>query len=263
VSEPLIVLDRVTIQRAGRDVFRDFSWTLRKGETWAITGPVGSGKTTLAETILGKHFARSGSIEWPMLKDRPGAYPSAVIRHVAFQENSRLFSYVGHYYQQRFEFADEDEPLSLMQFLRTGSDASEEDARTAARQLGIESRLPLSFIKLSNGQTRRARIARALLAKPELLILDDPFLGVDAAGRIEIASLLGDLVKHGLRLILICSPDAVPNWVTNRLELGSCIEAIPTLTLTEAELSQLLSGEVTVQALVARRGYSARANAEI
>ena len=252
MSQPLVVLDRVTIQRAGRDVLRDFSWSLREGERWAVTGPVGSGKTTFAETILGKHFARSGSIEWPMLKNRPGAYPSAVIRHVAFQENSRLFSYVGHYYQQRFEFADEDEPLSLMQFLRTGSDASEDDARIAARQLGIESRLPLSFIKLSNGQTRRARIARALLAKPELLILDDPFLGVDAAGRIEIAALLGELVKKGLRLILICSPDVVPNWVTHRLELGVSHEEPPTLMLTAEDLSRLESGAKSLQDLVDR-----------
>jgi molybdate transport system ATP-binding protein len=147
-----------------------------------------------------------------MLDGRPGLYPSSVIRHVAFQEQSRLFSYVGHYYQQRFEFADADEPLTLEQFL--GPNCSR-----VAKQLGIEAQLPLSFMKLSNGQTRRARIAQALLAHPELLILDDPFLGVDAAGRAEIAELLGGLVKQGLRLILICSPDAVPSWVTHRVEL--------------------------------------------
>jgi molybdate transport system ATP-binding protein len=212
MTAPLVILDRVTIQRAGRDVFRDFSWTIRDGETWAITGPVGSGKSTLAETVLGKHFARGGSISWPMLNGRPGLYSSSVIRHVAFQEQSRLFSYVGHYYQQRFEFADTDEPLTLAQFLG-------KDCEAVARQLGIEKQLPLSFMKLSNGQTRRARIAQALLAKPELLILDDPFLGVDAGGRAEIAELLGRLVNQGLQLVLICSPDAVPSWVTNRLEL--------------------------------------------
>jgi molybdate transport system ATP-binding protein len=249
VNDPLVVIDRATIQRAGRDVLHEFSWTLRDGETWAVTGPVGSGKSTFAETILGKHFARSGSIAWPMLNDRPGAYPSAVIRHVAFQENSRLFSYAGHYYQQRFEFADDDEPLSLMQFLRTGSDATEEDARLAAARLGIEARLPLSFMKLSNGQTRRARIARALLAKPELLILDDPFLGVDAGGRTEIAILLGGLVKQGLRLILICSPDVVPSWVAHRLELGTAPAPMPRLVLDREDMERLLSKQTTLSEL--------------
>lgn len=225
MSEPLVVLDRVTITRAGREVFRDFTWTLLEGEAWAITGPVGSGKSTLAETILGKHFARSGSVEWPMLKGRPGLYPSSVIRHVAFQEQSRLFSYVGHYYQQRFEFADADEPLTLERFLSPVPDA---EVVRVARLLGIEAQLPLSFMKLSNGQTRRARIAQALLAKPEVLILDDPFLGVDAAGRSEIAELLGRLVNQGLRLILICSPDAVPSWITRRIEFGDPSLAPPT-----------------------------------
>ena len=219
MTAPLVVLDRATVVRGGRAVLQDFSWTIREGETWAITGPIGSGKTTLAETLLGKHFAASGTVAWPMLEQFPSSYPSQVIRHVAFQEQSRLFSYVGHYYQQRFEFADADEPLTLEKYL-----GARGEVREVARQLGIAEQLPLSFIKLSNGQTRRARIAKAILGRAlpgSMLILDDPFLGIDVAGRAELADLLGELVKDGLRLILICSPDAVPDWVTHRLELAA------------------------------------------
>jgi molybdate transport system ATP-binding protein len=221
VSQPLVVLDRVTINRGGRTVLHDFSWTIREGETWAITGPVGSGKTTLAETLLGKHFPSAGSIAWPLLERIPAAYPSQAVCHVAFQENSRLFNYAGHYYQQRFEFADADEPLTLERYLASANRLHSDCVIDAARRLGIANQLPLSFIKLSNGQTRRARIARAVLARPELLILDDPFLGVDAAGRGELSRLLGGLVKDGLRLVVICSPEAVPEWVTHRLDLGA------------------------------------------
>lgn len=223
-SQPVAILDRVTVARPdGHVILRDLSWTIRGGETWAVVGPIGSGKTTLAETLLGKHFARSGQVSWPILDrlraaGRTVTYASEVIRHVAFKENSRLFTYAGHYYQQRFEFADEDEPLTLEQYLRNGTNASDDAVHDAARRLGIEHRLQLSFIKLSNGQTRRARIARALLAHPELLILDDPFIGVDTAGRAEVADLLGQLVSDGLHLVLICPPEAVPGWVTNVLE---------------------------------------------
>ena len=224
---PLVVFDRATVARpGGRVVLDGLSWTIRAGETWAVTGPVGAGKTTLAETLLGKHAVRSGSLAWPLLDHlraagRPVTYASDVVRHVAFKEDSRLFSYAGHYYQQRFEFADADAPLTLAAYLRSGTAATDEEIRDAARRLGIEERLPVSFIKLSNGQTRRARLARALLARPELLVLDDPFLGLDAAGREDVAALLGGLVADGLRLVLICPPTAVPGWVTDVLELGA------------------------------------------
>ena len=214
----LLILDRATVVRGGRTVLSDLSLTLRDGETWAIIGPIGSGKTTLAETLLGKHSLAVGSIAWPMLYGK-NVYPSQAIRHVAFQENSRLFHYAGHYYQQRFEFADADEPLTLEQYLRADSQATDVAIAKVSEQLGIAAQLSLSFMKLSNGQTRRARIARALLLHPELLILDDPFLGVDTGGREELSRLLGGLVQQGWRLLLICSPDAVPAWITHRVEL--------------------------------------------
>jgi molybdate transport system ATP-binding protein len=224
MSQPVVEFDRVTVARPGGPVvLRDLSWTVREGETWAVVGPIGSGKTTLAETLTGRLHPSAGSVRWPLLDclraaGRAANYPSEVVRHLTFKEESRLFSYAGHYYQQRFEFADADDPLTLADYLRAGTAATEDDVRTAARRLGVEGCLRLAFIKLSNGQTRRARIARALLTRPELLILDDPFLGLDAAGREVVSRLLGELVRGGQRLVLICRPDQVPGWVTNTME---------------------------------------------
>ncbi len=226
MTEPVFALDRATVARPGGPaVLTDFSWTVREGETWAVTGPVGSGKSTLADALLGRIHLRAGDLSWPLLDrlraaGRDVKYVSDVARHVPFQENSRLFSYAGHYYQQRFEFADADEPLSLGTFLRSGSPATADEIAAVAGRLGLADRLGQPFITLSNGQTRRARIARALLGHPELLVLDDPFLGLDAAGREDVAAFLGRLVSEGLRLVLVCAADAVPGWVTNRLTVG-------------------------------------------
>jgi molybdate transport system ATP-binding protein len=224
-SDRLVDFENATVARAGGEVaLRDLNWTVREGETWAVVGPVGSGKTTLAEVILGKHRLQSGTVRWPLLdrlraSGRSIAWPSDVIRHISFKEDSHLFSYGRHYYQQRFNFIEPRDDLTLDTFLRSGTSASDEAVHAAANQLRIGDLLSLSLIKLSNGQMRRARIAKGLIARPEWLILDEPFMGVDAAGREVISQLLGDLIARGTRVLLITRPDAMPDWVTHVLEL--------------------------------------------
>jgi molybdate transport system ATP-binding protein len=221
----MVDLQSATVVRSELDVvFRNLTWTINEGETWAIVGSLGSGKTSLAETLLGRLRVTAGTITWPFL-DRLRAtgrtinWPSDVIRYVSFKEQSHLFSYGRHYYQQRFNFIEPQDDLSLNAFLRSDKSASDEAILGATKQLGIDGLLHLSLIKLSNGQIRRARIARALLSQPEWLILDEPFMGLDAAGRGEVAELLGTLVDQGTRLLLIVHPEEIPGWVTHIVEL--------------------------------------------
>ncbi len=214
-------------------------WAIHEGEAWAVVGPIGSGKSTLAEAALGKHLLATGAVHWPLL-DRlrlagvPVDYPSQIISHVTFKEESRLFSYAGHYYQQRFEFADSDEPLSLETFLQTGTHSTPEAREAVCKRLGVFEQLAQPFMTLSNGQTRRARLARALLTKPELLLLDDPFVGLDTGGRTDLAALLGELVREGQRLVLICRKDVVPAWITHTLELGQREHGVKPINQAEA-----------------------------
>jgi molybdate transport system ATP-binding protein len=218
-------LTSATVTRGGETILRDFNWTVREGQAWAVVGPTGSGKTTLAETLLGRHPLHGGSLTWPLFDGLRAAgrrvdYVSQAVAHVTFKEDSRLFSYAGRYYQQRFEFADSasDTPVSLTDFLNAAHATDAERAAACAR-FGIADLLPQPFMTLSNGQTRRARLARALLAKPELLVLDDPFIGLDSAARADLTTLLGELLREGKRVVLICREGAIPPWVTNVLEL--------------------------------------------
>jgi molybdate transport system ATP-binding protein len=221
----VVLLDDATLARPGGGaILRNLTWTLCEGETWAMVGPVGSGKTMLAEALLGRCHLESGVLTWPLLDrlraaGRTIAWPAEVIHRVSFKEESWLFSYSRHYYQQRFNFVEERDDLTLDAFLRAGATASEASLAAAAERLGVAHLRSLSLIKLSNGQIRRARIARALMARPELLILDEPFMGLDAAGRGEVAVLLGDLIRTGLRVLLITRPDLIPDWATHVLEL--------------------------------------------
>jgi molybdate transport system ATP-binding protein len=226
LTDVLFRLDRATVVRpTGETVFRDLSWEIRGGQTWAIVGPVGSGKTALTDVLLGRLRVTTGSEEWPLLDrvraaGRTAAFPSDVIGRVAFKEESRLFSYGRHYYQQRFNFIEPDDDLTLDQYLRAGTNAPDEHLRAVTTRLRIEHLRPLSLIKLSNGQTRRARIGKALLSHPEMLILDEPFIGLDADGRREVAEMLNQLRSEGVGLVLITHPDTIPEWVTDVLELN-------------------------------------------
>jgi len=218
------IVDVTAIRPTGEIALGQLSWTVCEGEVWAIVGGVGAGKTSLTEVLLGRLRVADGTVDWPLI-DRLRAngrtinWPFEIIGRVAFKEDSRLFSYGKHYYQQRFNFIEPEDDLTLDQFLHSGMRASEGDLAAVTTRLGLSDLRSLSFIKLSNGQTRRARIARALLSKPELLILDEPFVGLDAYGRREVSAMLRQLVHEGVRLILIVAADAIPDFVTHVLEL--------------------------------------------
>jgi molybdate transport system ATP-binding protein len=233
-AKVLIDFTNATIVRSGSEpTIRGLSWQLREGESWAIIGPTASGKTTLAEAMCGRHRVVDGSLSWPMLGE--GVLPGTVIQHIGFQENSRAFSYAGQYYQQRYEFADAEQPLTVREYLQA---QSERELHEVAELLRIRGLLDLAFMKLSNGQTRRARIAKGLLAKPELLILDDPFSGVDVQGRAELSELLGEFQKQGHRLLLLTRREMVPAWVTDLLELSGSALPGPTGLPTNANLKR-------------------------
>ncbi len=204
----LFRFDSATIERGDAGpILRDFTWVGHAGESWAIVGPNGCGKTTLLEALAGKHRITRGTRS---IRDS--------VASVAFREDSQLFSPANFYYQQRFEFNEPDDCPTAREFLQAGT---QNPIDAVVDQFHLAALLDLKLLKLSNGQQRRLRIAKGLLKRPALLLLDDPFSGLDTAMRAELDGHLGRLCDSGLSVVLTCRADAVPSWVSHTLVLGS------------------------------------------
>ncbi|ROT41884.1 ABC transporter [Sodiomyces alkalinus F11] len=211
---------------------------------WCIIGPSLSGKTTFLQALRGQHLsipphARS----WPYLStdqvpDRLRT-PSQAIRYVGFdgeQVGGLSGPATSAYLAARYESLREDTDFSLRDFLLGNTDlnplqspAEVEhelppgllDRVVSDLRLGPLLDLPVAF--LSNGQGRRARIARALLRTPEVLLLDEPFMGLDPPTVASLSELLRSMAERAApRLVLAARPqDPIPEWITHLVYLRS------------------------------------------
>ncbi|MGL6074767.1 MAG: ATP-binding cassette domain-containing protein [Fimbriiglobus sp.] len=193
------------------------AWVWRAGETWAVVGPNGAGKTTFGELLAGR-LRVTGQVRNSLTTGTQTL--SDVVTLVGFQESSRLFSTTDHYYQERFQFSDPLQEIRVEEYLRQGLTTAESHFAQVVSRLHLEPLLSKSFITLSNGQTRRVRIARGVLRQPAVLVLDDPHLGLDPGARLELDCWLAELVHSGQKLLLLTRPEFVPHFVTHILELA-------------------------------------------
>ena len=172
---------------------RDVSFSIAPGETYGLLGPNGAGKTTLLRVLAGLHPLSQGSIEWAGGgKARVGYVPQAgrpdPVCPVTVEEFLQL-AFVG------------DGP-------KLGSRDCGERVAAAAGRTGCSSLLGRRFAALSGGETQRVYLAYALLREAELLLLDEPQTGLDAASSEALASLVSSIASEGDgRCVVVVSHD--------------------------------------------------------
>jgi ABC-type nitrate/sulfonate/bicarbonate transport system ATPase subunit len=179
-------------------IFQDFNWAVQRGETWAILGSSGCGKTTLLYLLAGLRFPTNGNIEIDgekLTRPRPrsglilqdyGLLPWATVR-----ENARLGLQVR-------EFYGEDGKHTPKNF------QPENNANYWLDKLGLGEVADKYPSQISGGQRQRTAIARTLALSPDLLLMDEPFSSLDAITREDLQNLTLSLCKEqNLTLVIV------------------------------------------------------------
>ncbi len=211
--------------------------TIRSGESWAFVGANGSGKSALARAL-------SGSL--PLLKGERTCSFSR-LAHLSFEQLQKLVS--DEWQRNNTDLLSPDEEDTG----RTTAEIIQEEIRDPARcealatLFGIGPLLTRRFKYLSTGETRKTLLCQALMPQPDLLILDEPFDGLDVKSREQLAGLLGELSAQGYTLVLVLNRfDEIPDFVQHAGVLADCtlIETGEKKTLLEqALIAQLAHSE--------------------
>ena len=181
-----------------KPIFNDFNWQVQRGETWAVLGTSGCGKTTLLYLLAGLQFPTSGQIlidEKPLTRPRPrtglilqdyGLLPWATVR-----QNAELGLKVRNFYGADGVHTPQDYH-------------PERDVTPWLERLGIASIAEKYPAQISGGQRQRAAIARTLALQPTLLLMDEPFSSLDAIIREDLQQLMLELcAEGGITLVIV------------------------------------------------------------
>ncbi len=215
---PLIRLTRASVYLDEHRVLEDLSFEVQPGDCWVVHGPNGSGKTTLLRTLYGDHgVASGGRIE------RAGIVPG-----VPLQEFKQRVGIVAPHLQ-----SEHPQGLTVSAVVQSGrhasiglNDAPSAADRIAARRslefFGLSALSSRTLNELSYGQLRRVLFARAWACRPDLLLLDEPFSGVDSPTRLSLIAHLATLVAGGTAIVMTTHHRSEwPACVTHEIELSS------------------------------------------
>ena len=190
-TEGLTKIYRSLFTPAGVKAVDDLNLAVRKGETYSVVGPNGSGKTTTLKILLGLIFPTSGSasmfgksIADLSVRERIGFLPEDAYLYDCFNGEELLNFYAGLFgYSAGRRKELVEELLSLV---------------------GMQANRRVPFRECSKGMRQRLALAQALVNDPDLLILDEPTSGLDPAGRHQMTRLILEMKRRG-KTILLCS----------------------------------------------------------
>jgi ABC-type Mn2+/Zn2+ transport system ATPase subunit len=216
---------------AGPPALRDVTFAAARGQAVAVLGPNGGGKTTLFRALLGELPVVAGNVSY---EHAPAYVPQTERSRLDFPVSAFDVALMGAY--------------ARTPWYRRIRAADRECARHALTRVGLGDRAGERFGELSGGQRQRVLVARALVQDAPLLLLDEPFAGVDRASEEALMGILDELRGEG-RVLLVATHDVeqARRWDRVLCLRGEQIAyGAPATTLTTAILEATYGGEIVV-----------------
>jgi molybdate transport system ATP-binding protein len=237
-GKPFLELSGTSLRFGGRLLFRNTHWALCRGQHWALVGPNSSGKTLLARALAGEVPVVRGEIVY-RFRLLDGRTPEEAVAHISFEQQKAVAGddppsmrwltdtdadtvSVREFLSQ--DHVEEINPFEVLERPARSAAAFNRRVRQTLRLLQIDRLQHQSLRSLSNGEMRKTLLARALLRRPRLLILDDPFSGLDAQFRHHLKQILATLMKAGkVHLLLITGRcEDLPSGITHLMFVDRC-----------------------------------------
>lgn len=219
---PFLTAELLSVNAGARPLFSELTFTMSRGEHWLLTGAAGVGKSTLGKALCGLIFHRGAlHIDFAPIAAPGDAVPKALFvdQWHHFKDHTGLSSTF--YYQQRYNSQDSENAVTLIEELLAAAPDAEAEAWNLLRALHVDHRAYASLVQLSSGEHKKLQLARAFLSRPQLLVLDNPYLGLDAATCANLDDLFAGVVKHGTQLIIIADGVQLPSVVTHVATLSA------------------------------------------
>lgn len=234
VMEHVVQLQDVDVRRAGKEILSAVNWTVDAGQNWVILGPNGAGKTTLVKLLTGRVF--------PSYSENSPSSATVLGYRLGRVDLTDLRTVVGMCSAGEEHFLPQQETVidlllsTLYGKTVRGREAYEDQDRQRASDLlhifGIGQLAERRFGTLSEGERQRVQIARALMADPQVLILDEPTAGLDMGARELLMMALEEIAKdrRAPALVLVTHHvEEIPRGFTHAavMNAGSIVAAGP------------------------------------
>ncbi|MEE4356125.1 MAG: ATP-binding cassette domain-containing protein [Desulfococcaceae bacterium] len=198
-SPPLISFKDISVRLGDRRILCHTDWEIREGQHWAVLGPNGAGKSSLVRALAG---------ELPIVRGKVRRFlPAGAVSYISFELQRRMIAREEELDHARY-FSGNLNSLTTARQIICPEDPESPPVTQIAERLGIPflPDRPIRF--LSTGEMRKVLMARALIRIPRLLILDEPFDGLDADSRRDLRKTLRCLIKENMQIILLTHREA-------------------------------------------------------